>query len=87
MFRKAWMAAVLGALVMLGGAGAAQAESRESCYRRIRNEQRDLDRAIQRHGYRSRQAAKERRDLARAQERCDRQFGRYRDRDRDYRWR
>lgn len=87
MFRKAWMAAVLGALVMLGGAGAAHAESRESCYRKIRNEQRDLDRAIQRHGYRSRQAAKERRDLARAQDRCARQFGRYRDRDRDYRWR
>jgi hypothetical protein len=81
------MAAVLGALVMFGGAGAAHAESRESCYRKVRSEQRDLDRAIQRHGYRSRQAEKERRELARAQDRCDRQFGRYRDRDRDYRWR
>lgn len=83
MFRKAWMAAMLGALVMLGGAGAARAESRESCYRKIEKEQRDLNRAIDRHGRYSRQADHERRELERLRDRCERKFGdRYRDRDR-----
>lgn len=85
MFGKAWMAAVLGALVMLGGAGAARAESRESCYRKIEKERRELDRAIDRHGRNSRQADHERRELDRLRDHCQRRFGAYRDR--DYRWR
>jgi uncharacterized membrane protein YccC len=68
----------LGALIALGGAAATRADSWRSCERKIEHEQRDLDRAIARHGYYSRQANHERRELDRAYDRCRR-----RDRDRD----
>jgi hypothetical protein len=68
-------AVMLGALVMFGGAGVAQAADHDrdrddACYRKIRKEERDLDRAINRHGYYSRQANDERRELARLQREC-----------------
>lgn len=64
-------ALMLGALVMFGGAGVAQANDRDdACYRRIAKEERELDRAVARHGYYSRQAENERREIARLQWEC-----------------
>jgi hypothetical protein len=87
MKRKAMvLAAVLGAVVMLAGAGAARAaggDRDDNCYRKVHEEERELDRAIERHGYYSRQADHERRDLERARERC--RFIREHDRDERYR--
>ncbi|HEV3220049.1 MAG TPA: hypothetical protein VGZ48_09775 [Candidatus Acidoferrales bacterium] len=66
-------ALLLGALVMFGGAGPAQAGDRyDACARRIAKEERALDRAVYRHGYYSRQADNERRELARLQWECGR---------------
>ena len=63
----------LGALVMLGGAGAARASGYDDvCYRRIAKEERKLDNAIYHHGYYSRQAENERRELARLRWECGR---------------
>ena len=67
------LAVVLGALVMFGGAGTAQADSRgrdEACYRNVQQQERELSRAIERHGFNSRQADHERRDVERAREKC-----------------
>lgn len=81
------LAIVLGALVMFGGAGATQAASRDrddACYRKVREEERELNRAIERHGFNSRQANHERRDLEKARDKChiqrdrDDRYDRYR---------
>jgi hypothetical protein len=77
-------AILLGALVMFGGAGSAQAmgnDRDDACYRKVRDEERELNRAIERHGYNSRQADHERRDLEKAREKCreTREHDRYRD--------
>ena len=75
-------AIVLGALVMFGGAGTARADSRdreEACYRNVRQQERELDRAIERHGFNSRQADHERRDVERAREKCREIHEHYRD--------
>ena len=64
---------MLGALVMFGGAGVAQASnSYDACLRRIDKEERVLDRDVARHGYYSRQAENDRRELARLQWECGR---------------
>jgi len=88
------LAIVLGALVMFGGAGTARAmgnDRDDSCYRKVREEERELDRAIERHGFYSRQADHERRDLERAREKCrftrDRDDRDHHDRDDRYRYR
>jgi hypothetical protein len=68
-------AVLLGALVMFGGAGAAQANDRlrdDACYHKINKEEHELDRAIRKHGYYSRQADNERRELARLRYECGR---------------
>jgi hypothetical protein len=65
----------LGMLLVLGGTTAARAADWRECRRRIAHEQRDLDRAVARHGYFSRQAWNERRALDRLYAEC-----RYRDR-------
>jgi hypothetical protein len=84
------LAIVLGALVMFGGAGATQAAGRDrddACYRKVHEEERELNRAIERHGFYSRQANHERRDLEKARDRCGVQRDRddrYRDRDDRY---
>jgi hypothetical protein len=70
----------LGAFFALGGATAARADNWRSCEKKIAHEQRELDKAIAHHGYNSRQANEERRELNRLYERCER---RDRDRDRD----
>ena len=89
---SAVLAIVLGALVMFGGVGTTQAanpDRDDACYRKVREEERELNRAIERHGFYSRQADHERRDLERAREKC--RFTRDRDdryrRDRDDRYR
>jgi hypothetical protein len=62
---------VLGALVMFGGAGTAKADGRDdACYRNVQQQERELNRAIERHGFYSRQADHERRDVERAREKC-----------------
>ena len=77
-------AILLGALVMFGGARSASAmggDRDDACYRKVREEERELNRAIERHGYNSRQADHERRDLEKAREKCRefREHDRYRD--------
>jgi hypothetical protein len=75
----------LGAVFMLAGASSVQAQCSES---RFRHEQWELERAINHHGYYSRQAQEERNELARLSERCDRRYySSFRDRNRDDRWR
>lgn len=69
----------VGAFLLLGAAGAARADGRSDCDRRIAQEQRELDRAIDHHGYWSRQAQHERRELDRLYARCG-----YRDRYREH---
>ena len=81
MLNKAMFAGIaLGAFMILGGASTARADDWRSCEEKIEHEQHELDRAIARHGYYSRQADHERRELDRLYAKC-----RYRgDRDRDY---
>jgi hypothetical protein len=65
------LAVVLGALVMFGGAGTAKADGRDdACYRNVQQQERELNRAIERHGFYSRQADHERSDVERAREKC-----------------
>lgn len=64
------LATLIGALVMFGGAGTAQAAGRADCYRAIQRQEIRVDRAVDRHGFRSRQAEHERRELERLRERC-----------------
>ena len=82
---KAKLAAIaLGVALMFAGATAVRADDwGRGCDARIRKEQRDLDRAIYRYGYYSRQAQRERAELRRAQENCRRYWHRDGDRDRD----
>ncbi|MGA2509157.1 MAG: hypothetical protein ABSG27_02930 [Candidatus Acidiferrales bacterium] len=67
---------LLASVLLLVGAGTASAEV--WCARQFAYEQHELDRAIARHGFNSRQADHERRELARLREEC---------RDRGYRFR
>jgi hypothetical protein len=70
---KARMFAImLAAFFALGGATAARADDWRDCEKKIRHEQRDLDKAIAHHGYYSRQADEERRELDRLYDRCGR---------------
>jgi hypothetical protein len=70
--RKAVLLGVaLSGLMLVGTAGTARADDgRERCGERINHEQRELDRAIARHGYYSRQADHERRELNRLRYQC-----------------
>ena len=67
------LAGMLGALVMFAGAGTAQAADRSDCYRAVQRQEFKVDRAEQRHGFRSRQAERERYELERLRERCRRE--------------
>lgn len=69
------LAAVLGALVMFGSAGAAQVNAADryhddACARKIYSQERALDRAIAHHGFNSRQADHERWNLERTRAAC-----------------
>lgn len=67
---------------IFGGAAGVRARDRDECSERVRKDQRDLDRAIDEHGYYSSQARHERAELQRDAARCG-----YWDRDNDERWR
>ena len=70
----------LGLATMISIPSAAQARD---CWDRIHHEEHELDRAIARHGYYSRQADHERQDLARLRAQCgDYRFRHDADRDR-----
>jgi len=88
-WRPTFLRAALGGTLLLGGilltTGTAQADS---CGNRIRNEERELASNIRRHGYYSRQANHDRRELNSLRSRCyDGNRWRRRDWDRDDRWR
>jgi hypothetical protein len=71
MLSKVVLASIaLGAFMILGGAGTARADDWRSCEEKIAHEQHELDRAIARHGYSSRQADHERRELDRLYAQC-----------------
>jgi hypothetical protein len=61
-------AIVLGALLVFGTAGSAQAD--DWCARHIRHERHELNEAIRNHGYYSWQANHERRELDRVLDQC-----------------
>ncbi len=81
------LSAALGTAALLGGvmlsSGTAQARDRD-CGAKIRAEERELDRNIRRHGFFSRQANRDRRELNALRARCG---NRRWDGDRDDRWR
>lgn len=72
--RKSGMAVLLGASLLLGGSvivqGQAPPDRHYRCERRIRQAEINLQRAIERHGERSRQAEKRRRQLEEIRARC-----------------
>jgi hypothetical protein len=73
-FRKIGMAVLIGASLLLGGSVIVQAqippERRHHCEQRIRQAEANLQRAIARHGERSRQAERRRRELEEVRARC-----------------
>lgn len=64
------LALACGAMLLAGSASPAIAESRRDCERRVPNAEVNLQKAIRRHGERSRQAEQRRRDLERERARC-----------------
>ncbi len=97
-WRAALLRAALGGAILLGGAllpsGTAQAQGRQQCFERLRREEWRLERDIERHGFRSRQAQRDRRRIHELRERCrfERRHDRRWDGDRDWddrgrRWR
>jgi hypothetical protein len=94
MIRSKVASIALGAVLLLGGTGIAEAGqwSYNKCHSKIQKEQRDLDRAVRRFGPWSRQANQERFELNQILNRCgndrdNRYYNHYRDRDRDDWWR
>lgn len=73
---------ILGTLLIVGAAGSAKAD--DWCSRQIRQERRELNKAIRHHGYYSWQADHERRELDRVRDQCRATYYRP-DYDRDYR--
>lgn len=65
--RTAVLAAFLGAMLL---GTSATAEAHDRCRERIQRAEVRLNKAIQRHGYNSRQAQKRRRELERENRRC-----------------
>ena len=73
MIRTKLIGFMLGGLMLLAGAGVASAASvpwGRDCAQRIEHRRFELNRAVERHGYRSWQAENARRDLARAEYEC-----------------
>jgi hypothetical protein len=76
-FGKAVVSAgVLSALLLFAGAPRTRADrdDRAKCHRRIERAEAKYDKAVRRHGERSRQADEERRELNAARERCWSEF-------------
>ncbi len=74
------LAAILAAVLLFGSAAPARAFDRDDdkCHRRVEQAERNLQKAIRRHGEHSRQAEQRRHQLEEARERCRH------DRDRDH---
>jgi hypothetical protein len=77
-----------GALLLTLGAGTAQADHPRECAKKINKAERNLDKAIRKHGWRSDNAQKRRAQLQRVRAQCGgfgwsrgRDDGRFRDRD------
>ncbi len=70
MFRKnTFVAAVLGAFLIIGGV-VVPLHASDQCEQRIRKAESNFNKAVRKHGERSRQAEQRRRDLDRARESC-----------------
>ena len=66
----------LGIFFLMGSVGIAQADNWDhKCYERINHEQRELDKAVARHGFYSRQAEHERHELNRLEAGCRCRYG------------
>lgn len=86
MFGKTMLSAMLGASLLAGVATPARADRDDKCRHDIRKAEQNLEKAIRKHGERSRQAEQRRRQLEEVRERCqgrDRDHDRDRDRDHD----
>jgi hypothetical protein len=79
---RSFLSCLIVGVGLLGVVGAARAQNRADCARRVQQDQRDLARAIDRYGYYSSQARHERTELDRDAAKCG-----YSDSDRDDRWR
>ena len=86
MFRKnTVVAAMLGGALLIGGALPSLADSRHDCEKRIRKAEDNLQREMQRHGERSREAERRRHDLERERQNC-RMYFNEKDRHNDPAW-
>jgi ribulose kinase len=79
MFGKTMLCAMLGASLLAGVATPARADRDDKCRRDIRKAEQNLEKAVRKHGERSRQAEQRRRQLEEVRERCH-----WRDHDRDH---
>ena len=92
-WRATLLGAALGGAMLLGGAllpgGTAQAQNQHQCQERLRREEWRLERDIERHGFYSRQAQRDRTRIRELRDRCrfERRHGRRWDGDWDERGR
>lgn len=69
-FSKAMFCAVLGASLVAGVATPAHADRDDHCHRSVEKAERNLDKAVRKHGEHSSQAEKRRHELEEVRERC-----------------
>jgi len=79
LFSKAILCAMLGASLLIGVATPAHADRDDKCRRDVHKAEENLEKAVRKHGERSRQAEQRRHQLEEVRERC-----RMRDRDHDH---
>ncbi len=79
MIGKTLLSAMLGASLVAGVATPARADRDDRCRHDIRRAEQNLEKAVHRHGERSRQAERRRHELEEVRERCH-----MRDRDHDH---
>jgi hypothetical protein len=70
MIGKGLLCAMLGASLLAGVATPAHADRDDRCRRDVRKAEENLERAVRKHGERSRQAEQRRRQLEEVRERC-----------------
>jgi hypothetical protein len=83
-FAKTVLCAMLGAVLLAGAATPARADRADKCRRDIHKAEENLEKAIRKHGERSRQAEQRRRQLREVRERCRPYWGEH-DHDHDHR--
>ncbi len=83
MFGKTVLCAMLGASLLAGAATPARADRADKCRRDIHKAEENLEKAVRKHGERSRQAQQRRHQLEEVRERCRGYWGN-RDRDHDH---